>query len=161
MPGRMHRADCERFLSQRHVAVLATLGPDGEPVLTPIWYLYRDGLLYMGTGRESVKARNVGRDSRVTVCVQDERPPYRSLTVYGRASIEEADEGLSAEISRRYLGAVAGAAYQRMSRESGQQGASVVLVVRPERVATQDFSADTPLTARLWLLAKRVLPPWL
>ncbi|MEE8384656.1 MAG: TIGR03618 family F420-dependent PPOX class oxidoreductase, partial [Dehalococcoidia bacterium] len=88
MPGRMSRAEWERFLAERRVAVLATLGPDGEPVLTPIWYLYRDGLLYMRTGRESVKARNVGRDPRVTVCVQDERPPYRSVSVHGRASVE-------------------------------------------------------------------------
>ena len=161
MPERMSRAKWERFLADRRVAVLATLGPDGEPVLTPIWYLYRDGLLYMRTGRESVKARNVSRDPRVTVCVQDERPPYRSVSLYGRASIEAEEEGLSAAISRRYLGAVAGAAYLRMAREAVEQSAEVTLVMRPERVLTQDFSADTPLTARLWLLAKRLLPPWL
>jgi hypothetical protein len=40
-----------------------------------------------------------------------------------------------------------------------EQSAEVTLVMRPERVLTQDFSADTPLTARLWLLAKRLLPP--
>jgi len=161
MPERMSRAKWERFLAERRVAVLATLGPDGEPVLTPIWYLYRDGLLYMRTGRESVKARNVSRDPRVTVCVQDERPPYRSVSVHGRASIEATEDGLSAAISRRYLGAVAGAAYLRMAREAVEQSAEVTLVMRPERVLTQDFSADTPLTARLWLLAKRLLPPWL
>jgi PPOX class probable F420-dependent enzyme len=161
MPERMSRAEWERFLAERRVAVLATLGPEGEPVLTPIWYLYRDGLLYMRTGRESVKARNVGRDPRVTLCVQDERPPYRSVSVHGRASVEVEEEGLSAVISRRYLGAVAGEAYLRMAREAGEQSAEVTLVMRPERVLTQDFSADTPLTARLWLLAKRLLPPWL
>ena len=161
MPKRMTRVERERFLAERRVAVLATLGPDGEPVLTPIWYLYRDGLLHMRTGRESVKARNVGRDPRVTVCVQDERAPYRSMTVYGRASVEAMEEELSAAISRRYLGAVAGAFYQRLTREAVEQSAEVTLVVRPERVVTQDFSAETPLVGRLWLLAKRLLPPWL
>jgi hypothetical protein len=48
-----------------------------------------------------------------------------------------------------------------MAREAVEQSAEVTIVVRPERVLTQDFSADTPLTARLWLLAKRLLPPWL
>jgi PPOX class probable F420-dependent enzyme len=157
----MSRAEWERFLAQRRIAVLATLGSDGEPVLTPIWYLYRDGLLYMRTGRESIKARNVSRNPRVTVCVQDERPPYRSVTVYGRASIEEAEEELDAVIARRYLGAVAGAAYLRTGREAMEQSAEVTVVMRPDRVLTQDFSADTPLTARLWLLGKRLLPPWL
>ena len=161
MPKRMSRAEWERFLCGRRVAVLATLGPDGEAVLTPIWYLYRDGLLYMRTGRESVKAKNVGRDPRVTVCVQDERPPYRSATVYGRASIEPEKEGLDTAIARRYLGAVAGAAYLRTARETVEKSAEVTLVVRPERVLTQDFSAETPLIGRLWLRAKRLLPPWL
>ena len=106
MPKRMSRAEWERFLAGRHVAVLATLGPEGRPVLTPIWYLYRDGLLHMRTGMESIKARNVRRDQRVTVCVQDERPPYKSVTIHGLASIEPEKEGLDAAIARRYLGAV-------------------------------------------------------
>ncbi len=161
MPKRMNRAEWERFLAGRHVAVLATLGPDGEPVLTPIWYLYRDGLLHMRTGQESVKARNIRCDPRVTVCVQDERAPYRSVTVYGRASVEPGEEGLAALIARRYLGFVGGAAYLRMAREVVEQSAEVTLAVRPERVLTQDFSAETPLVGRLWMQAKRVLPPWL
>jgi len=161
MPKRMSRAEWERFLAGRHVAVLATLGPEGESVLTPIWYLYRDGLLYMRTGVQSIKARNLRRDQRVTICVQDERPPYRSVTIHGRASVEPEKEGLGAAIARRYLGAVGGAFYLRTAREAVEQSAEVALVVRPERVVTQDFSPETPLVGRLWLLARRLLPPWL
>ena len=161
MPKRMSRRERERFLAGRHVAVLATLAPDGQPVLTPIWYLYRDGLLYMRTGVESLKARNISRDPRVTVCVQDERAPYRSLTLYGRASIEAEEEGLAAAIARHYLGAAGGAAYLRVASQAVEQSAEVTLVVRPERVLTQDFSPETPFVGRLWLLAKRLLPPWL
>ena len=161
MPKRMNRAECERFLAGRHVAVLATLSPDGRPVLAPIWYLYRDGALYMRTGRGSLKARNVSGDQRVTICVQDERPPYKSVTLYGRATIEGVDDGLGAAIARRYLGAVGGAFYMRMAREAVEQSEEITLVMRPERVATQDFSTETPLSGRLWLLVKRLLPPWL
>ena len=161
MPKRMSRAEWERFLAGRHGAVLATLGPDGQPVLTPIWYLYRDGLLYMRTGVESIKARNVRRDQRVTMCIQDERPPYRSVTIHGHASIAPEKEGLDAAIARRYLGAVGGAFYLRTASGAVEQSAEVTLVVRPDRVVTQDFSQETPLVGRLWLLAKRLLPPWL
>jgi PPOX class probable F420-dependent enzyme len=161
MPKRLSRAEWERFLAGRHVAVLATLGPEGEPVLTPIWYLYRDGALRMRTGGESVKVRNVRRDPRVTVCVQDDQPPYKSVTVYGSATVETEDDELTAAIPRHYLGMVGGAAYLRMARQAVEQSAEVALVVRPERVLTQDFSAETPLVGRLWLAAKRVLPRWL
>ena len=161
MPGRWKRDRWERFLRGRRVAVLGTIAEDGTPVLTPIWYLYRDGRLLMRTGKDSVKARNIQRDPRVTVCVQDERPPYASITVYGRAAIEPEHEGLAAEIARRYLGGVAGAAYLRVAAENIQESGEVTLAVTPERVLTQDFSADTPAYGRAWLLLKRVLPPWL
>jgi len=90
MPRRFSKAEVDRFLGGRRVAVLGTNGADGSPVLTPIWYLYTDGHLLMRTDKQSVKAKNIARDPRVTVCVQDERPPYASVTVYGKAAIEPA-----------------------------------------------------------------------
>jgi len=161
MPQRFSKAERERFLQGRHVCILATIGPGGEPVLTPVWYLYRDDHILIRTGVESIKALNVARDPRVTLCVQDERPPYASITIHGTATIEKAEDGLGEVISRHYLGAVGGAAYMRMARDAVEQSEEVTLVVTPERVLSQDFSAETPLVGRLWLLAKRVLPPWL
>ncbi|MDO8614118.1 MAG: PPOX class F420-dependent oxidoreductase [Dehalococcoidia bacterium] len=161
MPRRLSGKEWERLARGRHVCVLATMGADGRPVLTPIWYLYRDGRLYMRTAKNSVKTRNIERDPRVSVCIQDERPPYRSATVYGQAAITPEEEGLGAQIARRYLGAVAGAAYARAGREAVERGEEVTIAVTPVRVLTQDFSADTPWYGRLWLLAKRLLPPWL
>lgn len=161
MPGRWKRPEWERFLRGRRVAVLGTIAEEGAPVLTPIWYVYKDGRLFMRTGKESVKARNIQRDSRVTVCVQDERPPYASLTIYGRAAVEPDRKGLISEIARHYLGRIAGAAYERVAAEGIQQSEEITLVITPERVLTQDFSADTPAYGRAWLVLKRVLPPWL
>ena len=57
-------------------------------VLTPIWYIYRDGGILTRTGKESVRARNIAHNPRVNVCVQDERPACASVTVCGQASIE-------------------------------------------------------------------------
>ena len=161
MPNRLSRAEWENFLRGRHVCVLATLGPDGGPVLTPIWYLYRNGRILMRTGAGSIKALNVARDPRVTVCVQDERPPYVSVTVYGRGSIEPARPRMAGAIARHYLGFAGGLAYQRVGREAIEQSEEVTLAVTPERVLTQDFSPETPLVGKVWLQIKRVLPPWL
>ena len=161
MPKRFSKSERERFLDGRHVCILATIGPGGEPVLTPIWYLYRDGRILIRTGVQSIKALNVARDPRVTICVQDERPPYASITIHGRATIEKAPDGLGEVISRRYLGAVGGAAYMRLAREAVEQSEEITLVVTPGRVLSQDFAPETPLVGKLWLLAKRVLPPWL
>ena len=88
MPHRLPPPQAERFLGGRHIAVLTTVNADGTPLQTPIWYLYRDHLIYMRTAEESTKARNIRRDPRVSLCVQDERPPYRGVTVRGTASLE-------------------------------------------------------------------------
>lgn len=161
MPGRFSRSERERFLGGRHVAVLVTLGPDGEPVPTPIWYLYRHGKFYFRTELHAVKTKNVQRDPRVSICIQDERPPYKALIAHGRAEIGEEQDWLASAMPRRYLGFVGGAGYQQIARSALEGGPEVVLVVQPERVVTLDFSKETPLFARLWLQLKRVLPPWL
>lgn len=161
MPRKLTRGEWESMLRGRHVCVLATIGLDKEPVLTPIWYLYRDGRIVIRTGADSIKARNVGRDPRVTVCVQDEHAPYKSVTVYGKATIEPDTEGLPAEVSRHYLGTIGGFAYIRSARAEIEQTEAITIVVTPERVVTQDYSPETPFIGRFWLKVKRVLPPWL
>ena len=161
MPARMSPSQRERFLRGRHVAVLTTLAADGAPVPTPIWYLYRDGTFYFRTASNAVKAENVRRDPRVSICVQDERPPYKAVVAYGTAQIEEQQEWLNRAIPRRYLGFIGAMGYERTARQAIQQGPEVALVVRPDRWASFDFAAETPLVGRLWLLARRVLPPWL
>ncbi|MEX2159374.1 MAG: TIGR03618 family F420-dependent PPOX class oxidoreductase [Dehalococcoidia bacterium] len=162
MPVRLPRAQRERFLDGRHVAVLVTLAEDGTPVPTPIWYRYRDGLLYFRTATDAVKAENVRRDPRVSVCIQEERPPYKAVIVYGKAELREGDERLAAEIPRHYLGFFGAIGYQQTARTAIEAGAGeIVLVVTPERYASFDFGPETPWYGKLWLMMRRVLPPWL
>jgi PPOX class probable F420-dependent enzyme len=158
----MSRKQREQFLSGRHVAVLVTIADDGAPVPSPIWYLYRDNAFYFRTAGDAVRTQNIRRDARVSICVQDERAPYRALVAYGTASIEDANERLARELPRHYLGAIGAIGYQAAARATIEQGAEeITLVVRPTRITTTDFSAETPLYGRAWLMLKRVLPPWL
>jgi len=162
MPRRLSRAERERFLRGRHVAVLVTIGEDGTPVPTPIWYRYRDGLLYFRTDAGAVKADNVRRDPRVSVCIQDERPPYKAVVVYGTAEVRPPEAWMADELPRHYLGFLAAMGYQRGARAAVEAGAEeVALVVRPERYVTFDYAPETPAVGRPWLLLKRLLPPWL
>ena len=160
MPARMSRLERERFLSGRHVAVLVTNGVDGHPVPTPIWYLYREGAFHFRTEEGAVKTKNIRRDSRVSVCVQDERPPYKAVVAYGNAEVHKKLDWLS-EIPHHYLGLIGGIGYERTAQHQIEQGPEVALVLHPDRYVTTDFGSETPLVGRLWLFAKRVLPPWL
>lgn len=162
MPRKLTRGEWQRFLKGRHVCVLATIGTDGAPVLTPIWYLYKRGKILMRTDAASAKTLNIKRDPRVSVCVQDEHAPYKSVTAHGRAEIEPEKKGLGGQIARRYLGFVGGMAYMLGSRSAvEQQAEEITIVVTPDRIVTQDYSSETPAIGKAWLIAKRVLPPWL
>ena len=160
MSNRMTSAQRDRFLAGRHVAVLVTLAKDGRPVPTPIWYLFRDGIFYFRTAADAIKTGNIQRDPRVSICVQEERPPYKAVTVQGTAEVGDSLDWLGDEMPRHYLGFVGAIGY-RQAAQAIEQGPEVTLLVRPERVTTSDFSAETPLIGRLWLLLRRVLPPWL
>ena len=160
MPARVSREQRTKFLGGRHVAVLVTNGADGVPVPGPIWYLYRDGAFYFRTAADARRTKNIERDPRVSVCVQDERAPYRAVIAYGRAKVEAPAQWLADEMPKRYLGFFGAIGY-RAAQDSIMSGPEVTLVATPERYASFDFSAETPWFGRAWLVAKRVLPPWL
>ena len=97
------------FLSSRpaHTAKLATVRRDGRPHVAPIWFDLDGDDIVFTTGVDSVKGRTIRRDPRVSVCVDDERPPFSFVIIEGDARIvEDADELLrwATSIGGRYMG---------------------------------------------------------
>jgi len=89
-------------------ALLATTRKDGRPHVTPIWYVLDGDTLVFTTGAETVKGRNLRRDGRTSVCVQDDRPPFSHVTLSGVAEwSDELDEvrRWAGVIGGRYMGA--------------------------------------------------------
>lgn len=103
-----------RFVAKPRIATLATVRADGSPHITPVWFRYEDGAFLVSIDRGSVKHRNVERDPRVELCIDDrERPPYHTVIVRGRARVEDAPSlewrlalavhYLGEEMGRRYI----------------------------------------------------------
>ena len=88
----MSRAEREEFLAGVHVGVLSVASADGGgPLTVPIWYTYQPGgTVNVSTGRSTRKARAIMAAGRFSLCVQDERPPYKYVAVEGPAVIEDA-----------------------------------------------------------------------
>ena len=59
------------FLEEPRFASLATINPDGSVQQTVMWYLIRDDHIVMNTLRGRKKDRNLLRDPRVSICVED------------------------------------------------------------------------------------------
>lgn len=94
------------LLGLRLTATLGTLNDDGSLLLTPIWYLYEGGRLYLPTGSRSHKVRNVRARSGVTVMVDQRQPTsHRWASASGTAEIVggEAAMALNARARARYL----------------------------------------------------------
>jgi PPOX class probable F420-dependent enzyme len=81
-----------RFLSEPRFAVLATINPDGTPQQTVVWYELRGDRIVLNANAPTQKLRNVRRDPRVSLCVED---GYRFVTISGSVSlIDDRETGL-------------------------------------------------------------------
>lgn len=87
---------------------LSTVRADGAPHIAPIWFvLDGDEQLIFNTGKDTVKGRNLARDSRVALCVDDDRPPFAYVVLQGRAElIDDLAEvrDSATRIAARYMG---------------------------------------------------------
>ncbi|MEU2160201.1 PPOX class F420-dependent oxidoreductase [Streptomyces chengbuensis] len=108
MARKMSQDEWRAFVSQgTRTAKLSTVRADGSPHIAPVWFLLDGDDLLLTTGKETVKGRNLARDGRVALCVDDDRPPFSFVVVQGRAEISEEPEQLrhwATRIAARYMG---------------------------------------------------------
>lgn len=137
MASSMSRSEREQFLADVHVAVLSVSAGEGRaPITTPVWYAYRPGgTVNVVTSSKSRKAVAIATEGRFSLCAQDERPPFKYVTVEGPAVAEEADLAERLEIAERYLGPEGGQAFMRENPEVDD----IVVRLTPERWLTADF----------------------
>ncbi|MFQ5943443.1 MAG: PPOX class F420-dependent oxidoreductase [Anaerolineales bacterium] len=68
------------------LAYLATTMPDGSPQVTPIWFSYSNGELWINTRTGRVKEKNMSARPQVALVIQDPSETYRFLQIRGEAS---------------------------------------------------------------------------
>ncbi len=92
MSGMTDFPETHRDLLDAQVASLATVGRDGFPQVTEIWFLYDEGEIKLSLNTVRVKTRNLQRDPKCSLMVLDLQNPYRYLEVRGTARIEPDDD---------------------------------------------------------------------
>lgn len=85
------------FLNERRFAVLVTINPDGTPQATTMWYELQGDRIMMNTRVGRKKERNLKRDPRMSICIEDE---YHYLTLSGRVELDYDHERSQASIHR-------------------------------------------------------------
>ncbi|MEU9236262.1 PPOX class F420-dependent oxidoreductase [Streptomyces subrutilus] len=111
MAKKMTQQEWRAFVSHAtRTGKLSTVREDGTPHIAPIWFVLDGDSFVFNTGKDTVKGRNLARDGRVALCVDDDRPPFSYVVLQGRAEISEhaddPDEILhwATRIGARYMG---------------------------------------------------------
>ena len=94
------------LFSKAAFAQLATLMPDGSPQVTPVWCDFDGANVRVNSAKGRIKDKNMRRDKKVALSVQDPENPYRYLAIRGEV-VEITEEGADAHIdtlAKKYLG---------------------------------------------------------
>ena len=83
------------FLNEQRFAVLATINEDGAAHQSVMWYELRGDEIMMNTKLSRVKHNNLGRDPRISICIED---GYRFVTISGAARLDDDQTVAQADI---------------------------------------------------------------
>jgi PPOX class probable F420-dependent enzyme len=145
----MSEKEIRRFLMQgTFTGKLATVKKDGSSHIVPIWFVLdgsnkngngdrKDGDIIFTTNGSSVKAKNIERDNRVSICVDDQTPPFSFVIVYGTAKIHHYRQNelfrFATRIARRYMGKDNAEDYGRRNSAEGE----VLVRIKAKRIIAE------------------------
>jgi PPOX class probable F420-dependent enzyme len=120
---------------------LATVRADGRPHVAPVWFDLEGDTLLFTTWHESVKALNLQRDRRLSICVDDETPPFSYVIIEGTAEISDDSDALAywaTRIAGRYMGADQADTYGQRNSVEGE----LLVRVIPTKIIAHKNIAD-------------------
>jgi PPOX class probable F420-dependent enzyme len=88
-------------------AILATTRADGSPHAVPVCFVLEDDDVLFLTNEATAKGRDLQRDPRVTLVVDDETPPFAFVMIEGTAQLSRSPDDIdrvAPEIAKRYDG---------------------------------------------------------
>ena len=119
---------------------LATVRANGRPHVAPIWFVLDGDDLLFTTWHSSVKGLNIQRDPFVTLCVDEEAPPFAFVIIEGSVTISaDPDQVLqwATRIGGRYMGQEQAEAF---GRRNGVPGELLVRLTPSKIIAQKDVA---------------------
>jgi PPOX class probable F420-dependent enzyme len=120
---------------------VATVRADGRPHVAPIWFIVEGDEIVFNTGEGTVKGKNLRRDPRIMISVDDDTPPYSFATIEGTATLSD-DIGelvrTATLIGARYMGAERG---EEFGKRNGVPGELVVRITPTKIIFQRDLAS--------------------
>ena len=148
--AKMSTEEMVRFLMQgTFTGKLATTRKDRGSHVVPIWFVLdnknsRDeiGDIVFIIYDKSVEAKNIKKDNRISICVDDQTPMFSFVTIFGTAKIipYKQEEVLmwATKIAERYMGKEKADEYGRRNSSEG----TVLVRITPKRIIGEKDTAD-------------------
>ena len=137
--------EVEELLADNLKVQVASIGPDGVPHLSTLFYIVRDGRIVFWTYGRSQKIKNLERDPRVSALVEDGLDYFelRGVSITGRAEIVRDRDRIyeiGSAVATRMVGAASFEELGDLGRETVEKQARkrVGVIVHPDRVASWD-----------------------
>ena len=126
--------DSHRDLLEAPVATLATIGPDGRPQLSAVWFLAENDTVRVSLNTSRRKVRNLRANPACNLFILDCANPARYVEIRGDAQIEPDDDySFAAKVGAKY-----GADLRQMDRPGESR---VVVTIAPTRINAVDLGA--------------------
>jgi PPOX class probable F420-dependent enzyme len=142
MTRRMTDEEYRSFLLDgTRTAILATVRADGRPHLAPIWFDLEGDTIVFTTGENTVKGRNMRRDPRVSLCVDEDEPPFHFALIEGTADLANDDPDLlywATRLGGRYMGSDRAEEYGRRNAVKGE----LLVRVTPQKILAYKNISD-------------------
>lgn len=125
--------DSHHDLLDGQVATLATIGGNGLPQLTEVWFLHEDGELKLSLNDSRLKTRNLQKRPQCSLLLLDLQNPYRYLEVRGNAKVEpDGDYAFAGKLGAKYDA--------DLSVHDNPGDSRVVVTIEPANVYAVDMS---------------------
>lgn len=138
----MSKEEVRRFLMHgTRTGKLAVVKKDGQPLVTPIWFVLDGDDIVFTTDKASGKGHAIRRDPRVAVAVDDDTPPFSFVLVEGTVTISEEPDALihwATAIGGRYMGADRAEEYGTRNGVPGEY----LVRVHPTRIVARAHISD-------------------
>ncbi len=148
MPSRRAQIELDpdqqrELIDAGRVVAIASQGPRGWPHLMPLWYVPRDGEVWIYTYAKSQKVRNLERDPRATLLLETghEYLELRGVQIEAEAEIHrdhDAVFALAKELTVRYGGDISSVTGDAAEALKSQARKRVAIRFRPVRIASWD-----------------------
>ena len=138
---RMTDEEIGKFIEERKSLQVATLGRDGAPHLTTLWFAVVDGDIVFETFTKSQKIVNLQRDPRIAVLLEDgeQYNQLRGVSINGRAELVSAPDEVhryALAVMRRNQPEIPEEALDAAARQMAQKRTAVV--VKAEKTVSWD-----------------------